>query len=321
MQPKSVKWNRMPAIALVAIMTIQCHTPPSNPSHAEEEAIRPSIGFDEPAIDLATHLPQGFINARAWDIPEALDFAGEAVDLRISDVYQRFDRELHVNTYWHNNTIMLIKRANQWLPVIEPILAQYGVPDDFKYLAMIESDLMNKVSPAKAVGYWQILEGTAKELGLEVSREVDERYDPWKSTEAACKYLLKAYEKFGNWTMVAAAYNRGMKGMQNAMEDQQESDYYKLLLNEETSRYLFRILAAKEIISQPGKYGFDIKEHHLYPPVNYKLLVVTEDIKDLVSFAKEQGVDYKTLKIYNPWLRSDKLNVRRNHTYTFRFPV
>lgn len=265
--------------------------------------------------------PSGFINAKSWDLPEQLDFAGEAVDLSIPDVYQRFDRELHINTYWHNNTIFLIKRANQWLPVIEPILAQYGVPDDFKYLAIIESDLMNKVSPARAVGFWQMLEGTGKEYGLEISREVDERYDPWKSTEAACRYLLKAYEKFGNWTLVAASYNRGMRGMENAIEDQQERDYYKLLLNEETSRYVFRILAAKEIISHPARYGFAIEERHLYQPLVYRLVNVDSDIRNLVDYAKEQGVDYKTLKIYNPWLRSDKLNLRRNHTYTLRLPI
>jgi hypothetical protein len=280
----------------------------------EKEA---EIGMDTADREEAS----GFINAKSWDIPEQLDFAGEPVDLGIPDVYQRFDRELHINTYWHNNTIFLIKRANQWLPMIEPILEEYGIPDDFKYLAIIESDLMNKVSPARAVGFWQMLEGTGKEYGLEISREVDERYDPWKSTEAACKYLRKAYEKFGSWTLVAASYNRGMRGMENAIADQQERDYYKLLLNEETSRYVFRILAAKEIISNPAKYGFAIQEHHLYQPLEYRLVKVDKDIRDLVAYAKEQGVDYKTLKIYNPWLRSDKLNVRRNHSYTLRLPI
>lgn len=288
--------------------------PPFLPSTESSDGLNNEEG---PAI--APLVP--FYNAISWDIPSQLTFAGESVPLQIADVRERFDRELHINTYWHNNTIFLLKRANRWLPVMEPILARYGIPDDFKYLAVIESDLLNKVSPAKAAGFWQILEPTAKELGLEISRDVDERYDPWKATEAACRYLLQAYQKFGNWTLVAASYNRGMKGMENALADQREKDYYRLMLNEETSRYLFRILAAKEIMNAPEKYGFFVAPDHLYEPWQYRTVSVKADINDLVGFAKSHGTDYKTLRLMNPWIRNDRLNVRRNHSYEIKLPL
>lgn len=292
--------------------------------------LQPQINVNQPTEDFSLAEPitnsdwasnPAFTNAKSWTLPSEVNFAGEAVDMDIWDVRERFDRELHINTYWHNNTIFMFKRANRWLPAIEPILAKYGVPDDFKYLAIIESDLMNKVSPAKAVGFWQILEGTAKEYGLQVTRDVDERYDPIKSTEAACRYLLKAYEKFGSWTMVAASYNRGMAGMERAIKDQREADYFKLLLNDETSRYLFRILACKEILSSPSKYGLIIQPEHLYQPHTYKVVTIDDDINDLISFAKSQGIDYKTLKLFNPWLRNDKLSVRRGEIYEIKIPL
>jgi membrane-bound lytic murein transglycosylase D len=292
--------------------------PPSLPM-VEATISIPSAPNNEGLTEASMSIP--FLNARSFDLPDEVRFANEVIPMNIWDVRERFDRELHINIYWHNNTIFLLKRANRWLPLMEPILAKYGIPDDFKYLAVIESDLMNKVSPAKAVGFWQILEGTAKELGLEVSRDVDERYDPIKSTEAACLYLKKAYEKFGNWTTVAASYNRGIAGMQNAMKDQREADYMKLMLNEETSRYLFRIVACKEILQNPDKYGFHVHESHLYHSVPYKEVAVDNDIDDLVTFARKFGTDYKTLKLLNPWLRNDKLNVRRGKVYTIKLPA
>lgn len=262
----------------------------------------------------------GYLNAVSLELPEELYFAGERVPLELPDVRERLDRELHINTYWHSSTIFLIKQANRWLPQMEKILEENGVPDDFKYLTAIEGGFANQVSPANAVGFWQIREGAGKENGLEITREVDERYDPLKSTEAAAKYLKKAYNKFGSWTSAAASYNRGMAGLQRALDDQKVNSYYDLLLNEETSRYVFRILAIKEIIERPEKYGFNIDKKHLYDQESLRYVEVNEDIDDLVKFAKDQGINYKLLKRHNPWLRRDKLDVD-NKTYRIAIPV
>lgn len=263
----------------------------------------------------------GYLNAVSLDLPTELNFAGERVPMEIPDVRERLDRELHINTYWHSSTIFLIKQAHRWMPQIEKILIENGVPTDFKYLTAVEGGFVNAVSPAHAVGFWQILSSSGKENGLEISRTVDERYDPLKSTEAACKYLKKAYEKFGSWTDAAASYNRGIAGLNRAMEDQKVDSYYDLLLNDETSRYVFRILAIKEIIERPAKYGFNINKAHLYQQEPLKFVEVDHDIKDLVKFAKEQGINYKLLKRHNPWLREDHLNVKRNKTYKIAIPI
>ncbi len=259
--------------------------------------------------------------AVSFDLPKELTFAGESVPMNITDVRERFDKELQINTYFHSNTIFLIKRANRWLPQIEEILREHDIPEDFKYLPLIESNLINARSPKDAVGYWQILEDSGKEFGLEITREVDERFDPLKATEAACRYLKQAYRKFNNWTIVAASYNRGMTGIQNAIDDQKVNSYYDLYLNEETSRYVFRILAIKEIVENPLKYGFKIKPEHLYQADELRYVEVDEDIKSLVDFAKEQGTNYKMLKQFNPWLREQKLTVKKGHTYRIALPA
>jgi hypothetical protein len=235
-------------------------------------------------------------------------------------VRERLDKELHINTYWHNNTIFLMKRANRWLPQIEEILKAHNIPEDFKYLPLIESGLMNDISPKAAVGFWQILKSAGTENGLEITKEVDERYDPLKATEAACSYLTKAYRKFGNWTMVAASYNRGMGGMGRAIDNQEVSSYYDLFLNDETSRYVFRILACKEIIEHPLKYGFKIKPEHLYAAEELRYVEVKQSIPDLIAFAKAQGTNYKLLKRHNPWLRDEKLTVRKGKVYQIALP-
>jgi membrane-bound lytic murein transglycosylase D len=258
--------------------------------------------------------------AVSFDLPSELQFAGEPVPLQIPDVRERFDKELQINTYFHSNTIFLIKRANRWLPQIEEILKEHNIPLDFKYLPLIESNLLNAVSPKEAVGYWQILETSGKEFGLEISSEVDERYDPIKATEAACKYLRQAYSKFGNWTLVAASYNRGMAGMQRALDDQKVDTYYDLYLNDETSRYVFRIMAIKEIIENPLKYGFRIRPQHLYQEEPLRFVEVDKSINDLVDFAQEQGINYKLLKRHNPWLREERLTVRSGKTYLIAIP-
>jgi len=249
---------------------------------------------------------------RALPLPDTLYFAGERVPLEDPDVRERLDRELHVNTFFHSNTIFLIKRANRWLPQIAPILAQNGVPDDFKYLAVIESDLQNKVSPAKAVGFWQIVKATAKERGLVVTREVDERYHPLKSTEAACQYLLQAHNRFGSWTNAAASYNIGQYGLDKRLDEQQVDSYYDLLLNEETKRYMLRLLAIKLIMENPETYGFFIEPEQLYYPEETITMDISEDVKDLVGWAQARGVTYKTLKRHNPWLRQKDVKARRD---------
>ena len=263
----------------------------------------------------------GHVNARSLALPELLTFAGEEVPLDIPDVRERLDRELHINTYWHNNTIFLIKRAARWLPQIEPILQENGIPNDFKYLTAIEGSFLNETSPKEAVGFWQIREDAGKENGLEITKQVDERYDPLKSTVAACKYLRKAYGKFGNWTLVAASYNRGISGLQRAIDNQKVESYYDLMLNDETSRYVFRLLAIKEIIENPSKYGFNIEEEHLYQPEDVKYVEVNESINDLVDFAKQQGVNYKLLKRHNPWLRKEDLTVKKGKVYQLAIPL
>ncbi len=254
------------------------------------------------------------------EIPEKIDFAGEPAPLDLFYVREMLDRELLINTYWHTSTILLIKRANRWFPVIEPILKKNGIPDDFKYLALIESGLMNVVSPKGATGFWQFLEKTAREYGLEVNKEIDERYNVEKSTEAACRYLLDSYDEFGDWTLVAAAYNAGRKRVENAIEKQKTKDYYNLYLNDETSRYIFRIMAIKTIYQNPTKYGFYIRESDLYPFIPTINIKVENTIPDLVEFAHKNGVSYKILKLFNPWLRSGKLPDESHKTYYIKLP-
>jgi hypothetical protein len=281
-----------------------------------EEAISDEGVIPTQYEELTTPLP-----AISFDLPKEISFAGEAVPLNIPDVRERLDKELQINCYLHSNTIFLIKRAHRWLPQMEEILRKYGIPDDFKYLPLIESNLLNVTSYRDAVGYWQILESSGKELGLEITKEVDERYDPLKATEAACKYLKKAYNKFGDWALVAASYNRGMGGMERALDDQHVKSYYDLYLNDETSRYVFRILAIKHIIENPVKYGFKIESRHLYQQEELRYVEVTETVKDLISFSLEQGINYKLLKRHNPWLREDKLTVKKGRVYKIAIPA
>ena len=250
-----------------------------------------------------------------------MDFAGEEVPTFMADVQERLDKEMITNMNYHTNTTLVIKRANKVFPIIEPILKKYGVPDDFKYLAVIESSLVNAVSPAGARGVWQFMPATAKEKGMEVSDEVDERYHLEKSSEAACEYLLVAKEKVGSWTLAAASYNGGMNGISKKMEEQEVADYYDLLLTEETSRYVFRILALKEIMSQSEKYGFKIPNEALYYTVPTRKIVIDSSITDLAQFAKTQGVNYKILKIHNPWLRDKKLTITSGKKYEIEIPT
>ncbi|WP_396197172.1 lytic transglycosylase domain-containing protein [Flavobacterium sp.] len=250
-----------------------------------------------------------------------MDFAGEEVPTYMADVQERLDKEMITNMNYHTNTTLVIKRANKVFPVIEPILAKYAIPDDFKYLAVIESSLVNAVSPAGARGVWQFMPLTAKEKGMEVSDQVDERYHLVKATEAACKYFLSAKEKFGSWTLVAASYNGGIGGIKSKMEEQQVDSYYDLLLTEETSRYVFRILALKEIMKNADNYGFSIPKEALYYPIATKKIVVDSTLTNLAQFAKSQGVNYKILKLHNPWLRDKMLLNTTGKKYEIEIPI
>ncbi|MFG6685515.1 lytic transglycosylase domain-containing protein [Mariniflexile sp. HNIBRBA6329] len=259
-------------------------------------------------------------NVYALQVPGNLDFAGEPMPLKDLDIFERMDKELLVNTYWQSNGLLMFKRANKYFPIIEPILAKNGIPDDFKYLAVIESGLTNAVSPAGARGVWQIMPATAKENGLEVNENIDERYHLEKSTEVACKYLLKSKEDLGSWTLAAAAYNAGNAGISRYLREQNVKNYYDLLLGEETGRYIFRIVALKEILSNPAKYGFNFREKDLYNNVPTRKVTVNTEVTDFTKFAEANGINYKILKIHNPWLREPKLNNKSGKSYVIEIP-
>jgi hypothetical protein len=256
----------------------------------------------------------------ALPLPESADFCGEAAPLEKWDVAEKLDRELLVNSYWHSNTLLAIKRSARWFPLIEKVLKEEGVPDDFKYLALVESNFTNATSPAGAVGYWQFLAETATEFGLEVNDEVDERYHVEKSTRAACKYFKQAYNKLGSWSLAAASYNMGMLGVQKQMDRQKQNNYYELLLNEETSRYVFRILSMKEIVNNTDKYGFVIRPSDIYAPIDSKEVTITGSVEDFAAWCQEYGVSYKDFKLLNPWLRQSYLKNKSGKTYVVKIP-
>ncbi len=256
----------------------------------------------------------------AIEIPDSLSFAGEEVPLMNFDTRESLDRELLVNTYFQSQTLLFIKRANRFLPQVEPILKDEDIPDDFKYLPFVESAYANPTSPSGAVGYWQFLKGTAKDYGLEVNSFVDERYNLEKSTKAACKYLKESYELYGSWSLAAASYNMGRNKLNKELERQKVSSYYDLLLNTETSRYVFRLLAIKTILENPGKYGFHFNEDDLYPNIPTYNVKIDSSITHFADFAKEYGINYKVLKIFNPWLRNHYLPNLDKKEYVIRIP-
>ncbi|MCC6839273.1 MAG: lytic transglycosylase domain-containing protein [Flavobacteriales bacterium] len=260
-------------------------------------------------------------NIFSLNLPNALDFCGEPVPLELLDVRERLDRELLVNTYWQSNSLLAHKRANRWFPVIEPILRREGVPDDLKYIPLVESGFANVVSPAGAAGFWQFMDGTAKQAGLEVNGEVDERYNVVRSTEAACAYLKEAHARYGSWAMAAASYNLGHGNLQLQLGRQKQDDYFALLLPEETSRYVFRILAMKSILTDPERYGFHLRPKDLYEPYRTRTLSLTTPVANLNDFAAANGTNYKVLKLLNPWLRDNTLTGRPGKTYTVLLPA
>ncbi|MDN3669013.1 transglycosylase SLT domain-containing protein [Echinicola jeungdonensis] len=255
-----------------------------------------------------------------FPLPENLEFAGEEVPLDQPDILERWEREIYVNVSWESNTLLMMKRAGKYLPRIREILVENHIPKDFQYVALVESGLRNVVSPAGARGFWQFLEGTAKQYGLEVNEEVDERYHWEKATSAACQYFQDSYDRFGNWTSVAASYNMGRRGLTRRMNDQIMPDYYGLLLNEETSRYVFRVLAFKEIFENPGYYGYNIRDKDKYHLPTFRNIRVTNSIDDLAKWAREQNSTYKELKLYNPWLRTGQLTLKKGEEYEIKLP-
>ena len=254
----------------------------------------------------------------AVPMPDNLTFMGEPVPIHNFDTRESLDRELQVNRLWHSQTILMLKRANRYFPVIEPILKENNVPDDLKYIAVIESSLTNVVSPSGAKGFWQFLSGTAKDFGLEVNDEVDERYNLEKATEAAIDYFKRTKEKFGSWTMAAASYNIGRTGLLRQVSLQKCGNYYDLVLGEETERYIFRAIALKQIMENPGLYGFAMPKDELYQPIPYSLVEVDSTIAEMADFAFEHGTNYKMLKLMNPWLRSTKLTNPKRKIYQIK---
>jgi membrane-bound lytic murein transglycosylase D len=256
----------------------------------------------------------------APELPDKIDFAGEKAPLDLFYVRESLDREILANTFMHSSTILMFKRANRWFPVIEPILKKNNIPDDFKFLALAESNLANAVSPSGAEGFWQFLKGTAPKFGLEITEEVDERYNLVKATEAACQYFRTSYREYNSWSMVAASYNRGIDGVGKAVEKQHTSDYYNLYLVEETARYVYRILAMKQVYNNPVKYGFYLRQSDFYPPLQTYTITVDSSITDLPSFAQKMKISYKVLREYNPWLRRYSLTNKAGKRYTIILP-
>lgn len=258
---------------------------------------------------------------KALKIPDELTFAGEKVPTELYDIKERMDRELLVNTYWQSNGLLLIKRAHKYFPIIEPMLEKYGIPDDFKYLAVAESGLENNSSSAGAAGFWHFLKSSAKEYGLEVNQNVDERYNLEKATKVAADYLKKSKKQFGTWTLAAAAYNAGNARIARNLKKQQVTDYYDLLLNSETSRYVLRIVALKEVLSYPKKYGFEFEKEDLYTSPATRTVRVDTVITNIASFAKGFNTNYKELKLHNAWLRENKLNNKSRKLYKITIPI
>lgn len=260
-------------------------------------------------------------NIKALKFPENLNLAGERVPLEKNDIRERMDRELLVNTYWQSNGLLLIKRANKYFPILEPLLKKYGLPDDFKYLALAESAFIDETSSAGAAGIWHFMKSTGKEYGLEINSNVDERYNIEKSTKVAAEYLINSKKRFNSWTLAAAAYNAGNYGISRRLKTQQVDNYYDAKLPNETERYVFRIIALKEVISNPVKYGFSFDQEDLYTMPKTKTITVDTTIVNIASFAKTLGISYKELKIHNAWLRENKLNNKSRKVYEIKIPI
>lgn len=272
---------------------------------------------EQPEVSIADTL----YNIQSFKVPDELIFAGERMPLENFDTRESLEREILISAYRHSSTILIIKRAGRYLPMIEKILKENNIPDDFKYLVAAESDYSNMVSPVGATGFWQIMPETGREQGMEINTVVDERYHVEKSTKFACDFFRKSYEKYGSWTLAAASYNGGRRRMDEQIELQKQNNYYDLLLAEETARYIFRAVAYKLIISDPAAYGFDLEKDDLYPELKYYEVKVDTAVADFSDFASHFGTNYKMLKFLNPWLRKPYLTPRANKTYLIKIPA
>jgi membrane-bound lytic murein transglycosylase D len=259
-------------------------------------------------------------NIKTFKLPENVTFAGEKMPLTNFDTRESLERELLISAYRHSSTILIIKRANRYLPIIEKILKKNNIPDDFKYLAAAESEYSNMISPAGATGFWQIMSDTGKEQGMEINSVIDERFDLEKSTQFACDYFLKSFEKYGNWTLAAASYNGGRAGIDEQVSIQHQNNYYDLLLSEETARYIFRAVAYKLIITDPASFGFNIGTNDLYPELKYFEVKVDTAVTNFSVFADKFGTNYKILKFLNPWLRKPYLTPKPGKEYLIKIP-
>jgi peptidoglycan lytic transglycosylase D len=264
--------------------------------------------------------PDTAYNIKAFRLPDEVSFAGERMPLENFDTRESLEREILTSAYRHSSTILIIKRANRYLPIIEQILKKNNIPDDFKYLAAAESEFSNMVSPAGATGFWQIMPETGREEGMEINTVVDERYNIEKSTQFACDYFMKSYEKFGNWTLAAASYDGGRAAISDQIDIQHQHNYYDLLLSDETARYIFRAVAYKLIISDPENYGFKISKTDLYPELKFREVKIDTAITDFSAFAEKFGTNYKMLKYLNPWLRKPYLTPKPNKDYIIKIP-
>jgi len=270
---------------------------------------------------ITTLSEENTLAAAPWAVPENVTFAGEVMPLQNFDTRESLDRELNATAYRHGSTLLTIKRAGRYFPEIEKILQENGIPDDFKYLACAESDLSNVISPSGATGFWQIMEGTGKEMGMVINKEVDERYNLEQSTRLACRYFKKAYERYGSWTMAAASYNNGLNGLDEQIEIQKETNYYDLLLNDETARYIFRITALKLVMSEPTRYGFEIAPDDFYKPIPFTDVKVDTAVTSFEQFSRHFDTNYKMLKFLNPWLRKPFLSNSDGREYVIRVPA
>ena len=263
-----------------------------------------------------------YIHPTPPSVPQQIDFAGTTLKLDRYDLHERMDRELISFTYMHSSSLLMLKRANRYFPVVEPILKANGIPDDFKYLMAIESSINPFArSRAGAAGLWQFMPATGREFGLEVNDNIDERYHVEKATRAACRYLRQAYEKFGNWFSVCASYNAGQGRISSQLEKQSAKNALDLWLNEETSRYMFRILAAKLLFTNPADFGFILTTDQLYPPLAYTTDTIRQPILDLIQYARKKGISYAQLRDANPWIRESKLNNKTHRTYIIKIPT
>ncbi|MCF6243245.1 MAG: lytic transglycosylase domain-containing protein [Bacteroidales bacterium] len=306
MDIKKIIKNLLYSITIILISLLILNLFAYSKTHSKQ-SVKP-----KPNTDNAKYYP--------FKLPAKVDFAGEHVPIEYFDVRESLDKEILKIAYWHSELFLYLKRANRVFPVVEPILKKYGIPDDFKYLLVAESGLVNISSPAGAEGYWQLMKKTAREYGLEVNDEVDERYHLEKSTIAACKYLKRRYKKYKSWAMVAASYNAGDAGISRYTNYQKVNSYYDLAMFEETARYVYRAIAFKIIMSKPEQYGFMIEKKDLYPIIPYQKVKVDTAITDMISFAKKYNTNYKIFKILNPWLRAHKLSNKNKKTYIIKMP-